>query len=63
MPHLLGNLRPDGNYALGYDWDPRWCKDPEQLQTKCPKGHLKNQVGTDAKVFCPICTPRHGRVR
>lgn len=63
MPHLLGTNRPDGNFALGYDWDPRWCKDAEQLQGRCAKGHLRNGVTVDAKVYCPTCTPHKGRSR
>mgnify|MGYP000880769737 FL=1 len=35
----------------GYlEWDPRWCKGPEELLSPCPKGHVNRGVTEGAKL-------------
>lgn len=40
----------------GYlEWDPRWCKGPEELLSPCPKGHVNRGVTEGAKLYCKTC--------
>ena len=40
----------------GYlEWDPRWCKGPEELLSPCPKGHVNRGVTVLAKLYCKTC--------
>lgn len=42
------------------DWDPRWCKDPEELAKPCRYGHVNRGVRPDnARTFCKTCRDDH----
>lgn len=61
MPRLSGTASPDPLFAIGWDWDPRWCKDAEELQKPCKKNHVNRGVTTDAKLICLTCHPNGAR--